>query len=225
MPRYRLEYMKKDRARFLSHRELMNTLQRAMRRASFPLTYTRGHHPRPKFSFGPPLGVGVAGLREYMDLELDEEIVAGEYLQFLNDQLPPGISAQHLVKLEPGAKGLGKLINCACYRIEPYSEYPLASVNQLLEDLAVQDSDTADGIIKWCVLEEEGYLELIMRVGQGEVALRTLLDILNKKADSALLVPSQVTRTGLFHLENGCLFDPIKKCAQPLSENNSCALE
>ncbi|WP_084711082.1 DUF2344 domain-containing protein [Syntrophaceticus schinkii] len=43
MPVYRLQYAKQDRARFLSHRELMTAMQRALRRASFPLTYTRGY--------------------------------------------------------------------------------------------------------------------------------------------------------------------------------------
>jgi radical SAM-linked protein len=88
MPRYRLEYAKNGTARFLSHRELMTSLQRALRRASFPLSYSKGYNPRPKLSFGPPLGVGVAGLREYMDLELTEGINVEDYLNCLNCLLP-----------------------------------------------------------------------------------------------------------------------------------------
>jgi radical SAM-linked protein len=93
MPRYRLEYAKNGTARFLSHRELMTSLQRALRRASFPLSYSKGYNPRPKLSFGPPLGVGVAGLREYMDLELTEGINVEDHLNCLNCQLLPGIRA------------------------------------------------------------------------------------------------------------------------------------
>ena len=218
MPWYRLEYTKKDTARFLSHRELMTTLQRAMKRASFPLTYSRGHHPRPKLSYGPPLGVGVAGLREYMDLELDREISTLEYLQFLNDQLPPGIIAQNLVKLDPGEAGLGKFINCACYRIEAGSCIPTISWEELFYKLDEEYPNLTDGLLKWCVDLAGGYLEVLMEVGQKGVSLRTLLEALNKGIGTSVLLPVMVTRTGLYQLENGLLIDPLKKYTHLLEE-------
>lgn len=216
MPRYRLEYMKKDTARYLSHRELMTTLQRALRRASFPLSYTMGHHPRPKLSFGPPLGVGVAGLREYVDLELDGEISTPEYIQLLNDHLPPGLSAQDLVKLETGEVGLGKLINCACYRIELDSAISTISWEQLFNKLGEEYPGLAEGLLKWCLDPAEGYLEVLMLVSQGGVSLRALLEALNKGIGATVLLPTQVTRTGLFHLENGLITDPLKKSTHPI---------
>ncbi|HHW27967.1 MAG TPA: DUF2344 domain-containing protein [Syntrophomonadaceae bacterium] len=216
MPRYRLEYMKKDIARYLSHRELMTTLQRAMKRATFPLTYTMGHHPRPKLSFGPPLAVGVAGLREYMDLELDREISTLEYLQLLNDHLPPGLRAQDLVKLDPGEMSLGKFINCACYRIEAGSAISAISWEQLFNKLEEEYPGLTEGLLKWCANPVEGYLEVLMQEGQGGVSLRTLLDALNQGIGTTLLLPSLVTRTALFHLAKGLLTDPLKKYTRPL---------
>lgn len=220
MSRYRLEYMKKDTARYLSHRELMTTLQRALKRASFPLTYTKGHHPRPKLSYGPPLGVGVAGLREYMDLELDRQISSREYIQFLNDQLHPGISARDLVQLDPADMGLGKFINLACYRIELDSAISSAittiSWEQLFNKLEEEYPGLKEGLLKWCADPVEGYLEVLMQVGQEGVSLRTLLDALNQGIGTTLLLPSLVTRTALFHLAKGLLTDPLKKYTRPL---------
>jgi len=222
VPRYRLKYIKKDTARYLSHRELMTTLQRAMKRASFPLTYTRGHHPRPKLSYGPPLGVGVAGLSEYMDLELDGEISTQEYLQLLNDQLPPGIIAQDLVKLDPGEMGLGKFINCACYRIELdsaiFSSISTISWEQLFIKLEEEHPSFKEGLLKWCVDPAEGYLEVLMRVGQEGVSVRTLLEALNKGIGTTVLLPTLVTRTALFHLEKGLITDPLIKNTHLLEE-------
>jgi hypothetical protein len=71
MPRYRIEYAKQDSARFLSHLELVRVFSRALRRSGLPLVFTQGFSPHPRVSYGPSLGVGVAGRREYLDVELD----------------------------------------------------------------------------------------------------------------------------------------------------------
>ncbi|MGB4503377.1 MAG: TIGR03936 family radical SAM-associated protein [Syntrophaceticus sp.] len=223
MPRYRLEYAKIDRARFLSHRELMTTLQRALRRASFPLTYTRGYNPRPKFSFGPPLGVGVAGLKEYMDLELDDDIKTFEdYLEALNCQLPPGIRAHRLALVPPGDAGLGKLINCARYLVEvPLDDYKTDS-DQLFHHIKGEEAwyyerpsdgkvfNVSAAIIKSDIDYEEGRVLLcfLMKVGQGEVPVPGLLDYIGKSGITPLQL-SQVTRTGLYRIEKRCLINPL----------------
>jgi hypothetical protein len=59
--------------RFLSHIETLNTLQRAVRRTGLPISFTEGFHPRPRLSYGPPLGVGMEGYREFFDMELVEQ--------------------------------------------------------------------------------------------------------------------------------------------------------
>ncbi|HHV34531.1 MAG TPA: DUF2344 domain-containing protein [Syntrophomonadaceae bacterium] len=223
MPKYRLEYAKQDIARFLSHRELMTTLQRALRRASFPLTYSKGYNQRPKFSFGPPLGVGAAGLREYMDLELDEDIQTIEdYLERLNRQLLSGIRAHRLVLVPPGDIGLGKLINCARYLVELSSDDYAADWDQLFNDIKSVESwyyerphdgkvfDVSAAIIESGCYHEGGrfYLEFLMKVGRGEVPVRGLLDLIIKAGTKPLLL-SRLTRTGLFRLEGNRLIDPL----------------
>lgn len=225
MPVYRLQYAKQDRARFLSHRELMTALQRALRRASFPLTYTRGYNPRPKFSFGPPLGVGVAGLREYMDLELEETITTLEDdLESLNRQLQPGIRAHRLILVPPGDVGLGKLINCARYIVKLSSHHCNADGEQLLNNIKSEESwcyerphdgkvfDVSAAIIKSGVCDEGGrlFLEFLMKVGKGEVPVSGLLDLITKSGTESLLL-SHVTRTGLYRLEGNRLLDPLGK--------------
>ncbi|UCF04766.1 MAG: DUF2344 domain-containing protein [bacterium] len=87
--RYRCVYEKRDRMRFLSHIETLNTLQRAVRRTGLPINFTEGFHPRPRLSYGPPLGVGMEGYREFFDMELVEPapVTPGLFAGLLPDGL------------------------------------------------------------------------------------------------------------------------------------------
>jgi len=88
--RYRVVFEKRGRARFLSHLEMLNVIQRALRRSGLPLSYSEGFHPHPKLSAGPSLAVGMEGFGEFFDVELLEP--AGPTPELLNRFLPPGLS-------------------------------------------------------------------------------------------------------------------------------------
>ena len=115
MPRYRIEYSKTGRARWLSHLELIRTFMRALRRSGLPLVFSQGFNPHPRLSYGPSLGVGVAGLREYLDLELAVVVSLPESLVSLRKQFPQGLELGCLMELAPTAPGIGKAVNCAWY--------------------------------------------------------------------------------------------------------------
>ncbi len=87
----RVEYSKMGKMRYLSHLELTGAILRAFRRAEFPLCYTEGFHPMPKVSFGPPLSVGIAGEREYMDIEVYPPFDIEEFHKRINEELPEGL--------------------------------------------------------------------------------------------------------------------------------------
>ncbi|MCQ2559389.1 MAG: TIGR03936 family radical SAM-associated protein [Clostridia bacterium] len=91
MSRYGLSYRKTGMARYLSHLDLLRTFERAMRRANLPLAYTQGFNPHPKISFAAPLSVGIAGLAEYLDVELLEFWEPERLLAALENQLPSGL--------------------------------------------------------------------------------------------------------------------------------------
>ncbi|MEK7741478.1 MAG: TIGR03960 family B12-binding radical SAM protein, partial [Nitrospirota bacterium] len=66
----RVEFSKAGVLKYLSHLELVTAIFRSMRRAEIPMRYSQGFHPSPKVAFGPALGVGIAGIREYFDMEI-----------------------------------------------------------------------------------------------------------------------------------------------------------
>lgn len=113
--RVRVKYAKTGKARFLSHIELMTAILRAMRRAGLPLRYSSGFHPLPKISFGPALGVGIAGLSEYFDLELLSPVDIGSVLKDLRAVLPDGIYALQMAELFGREKSLNSFISRYVY--------------------------------------------------------------------------------------------------------------
>jgi radical SAM family uncharacterized protein/radical SAM-linked protein len=93
--RMRIQFSKTGTLRYLSHRELITTVTRAIRRADIPVLYSQGFHPSPRLSFGPPLNVGVSGLREYFDMELQPGYGTMNIAGRLNNVLPEGLEIGH----------------------------------------------------------------------------------------------------------------------------------
>lgn len=116
--RLRIEFSKTGVLRLLSHLELMTALIRAMRRAHFPFRYSEGFHPAPRVSYGPALSVGIAGLREYLDIDLISpfDTVAG--MERLSRALPPGIRVVRAAAIKPNARALTDFIVRYTYEIK-----------------------------------------------------------------------------------------------------------
>ena len=103
--RYRIRFRKQGDIRWISHRDLLRTLERLFRRADLRLAMTEGFHPRPRMSFPSALAVGVAALDEMMELELAEEIDADELHQRLQQHTVAGLE---FVEVEPLAANAPK---------------------------------------------------------------------------------------------------------------------
>ncbi len=114
----RVEYSKTGKARYLSHLELMTAIVRAFRRAGFPLKYSGGFHPSPRISLGPALGVGIAGLKEYLDVEMTPPIRGESFLEALNSVLPEGIRANKMSLLDKHEMSLNSFIVRYIYEIK-----------------------------------------------------------------------------------------------------------
>ena len=91
MQTIRIFFEKRGRAKYISHLDLMRAMTRAVRRAALPLWYTEGFHPHPYLSFPLPLPLGQEGLRETMDLRLEEDMAFEEIQRRLNAALPEGM--------------------------------------------------------------------------------------------------------------------------------------
>jgi radical SAM-linked protein len=89
--RLRLTFAKGEEIKYISHLDLMRLWERALRRASVPLVYSKGFNPRPKMSIAFPLAVGVTGQREMLDVTLERPLAPRDLASALKRQLPKGI--------------------------------------------------------------------------------------------------------------------------------------
>lgn len=87
----RLRFEKTGRAVYISHLDLMHTMQRAFNRAGYHLKYSEGFNPHPQIAIALPLSVGTASLCEIMDFKLKEDPELGELPQRLTAVMPEGI--------------------------------------------------------------------------------------------------------------------------------------
>src|SRR5262249_6183799 len=78
--------------RWLSHHDLLRTFERMLRRAELPVHHSRGFHPHPRLIFALSLPLGVIGLAEIVEVELDEPVEPAEALRRINAQSPHGLT-------------------------------------------------------------------------------------------------------------------------------------
>lgn len=120
--RYLIKFTKESEIKFISHLDLMRTIQRIVRRAELPVEYSKGFNPHMSISIAQPLSVGMYSKGEYMDLVLTEELQEESIKERLNANVPSGIRFIEVVKIinVDGEKKLPQamaLIEAAEYKI------------------------------------------------------------------------------------------------------------
>ena len=101
--RYLIKFTKESNIKFISHLDLMRTLQKIVRRADLPMEYSKGFNPHMAMSIAQPLSVGVYSQGEYMDLVLSDEVDEKEMIEKLNSKSASGIKfiqAKKIVNVE-----------------------------------------------------------------------------------------------------------------------------
>lgn len=122
--RYLIKFTKEDSIKFISHLDLMRTIQKIMRRTELPLEYSKGFNPHIALSIAQPLSVGVYSEGEYMDIVLVEDVPCEEVIEKLNAFSARGIKFLHATKIpapKPNEKKVPQgmaLIDAARYSIK-----------------------------------------------------------------------------------------------------------
>lgn len=126
LPRYRVQFSKEGPARFISHLDLVRTIERAIRRARLPIAFSQGFNPHPKFNFGAPLPVGVTGMEEYLDIDLTEELSPQNLVQRLAASMPGGLSISGAWLISDSTPALMSVVDRATYQIELEMSEPVS---------------------------------------------------------------------------------------------------
>lgn len=73
--RLRLRWGKNVRFKYMSHLDNIRLIERLIRRSDIPVSYSQGFNPTMKLSFCPPLPLGFTSEAEYVDIQLDSNLM------------------------------------------------------------------------------------------------------------------------------------------------------
>jgi radical SAM family uncharacterized protein/radical SAM-linked protein len=116
---YRVRFAKRGELRWLSHLDLLRLWQRAFKRAGVEVSYSRGFHPQPLFSFGPALGIGIESECERFDFESAEVLDPEAVHARLDAALPAGIRVLEVERIPKAGKSLSAMLDLGVYRAWP----------------------------------------------------------------------------------------------------------
>lgn len=137
MDKLRLRFCKKGRAVYISHLDLMRTMQRAFMRAGYSLRYSEGFNPHPVISILLPLGVGVSSECELMDFQLAGHEDLSAFPARLTAALPEGIEA---LEAYPGGRRARELKWLRVGGVFEYDGRNAAEMRGALADFFARDS-------------------------------------------------------------------------------------
>ncbi|MDA8175336.1 MAG: TIGR03960 family B12-binding radical SAM protein [Nitrospiraceae bacterium] len=208
--RIRFQFSKTSPLADLSHREIISAISRAARRAGLPVEYSKGFHPAPKLALGPPLGVGVKGLKECFDMVFDGNVSPEGAMSLLNAQLPPGLSISRAVHIGRQDDSLQSFISVYDYEI--IGIVPEKAAEFLARDSSFAERDNGKKIdirkmVEGC--EKTGADSVLLRVTDTEEA-KPRLDELVKEIFGAELCDVDATRVGMYGRSASELKEPLK---------------
>ncbi|MBW7885256.1 MAG: DUF2344 domain-containing protein [Caldilineaceae bacterium] len=119
--RVRFVYEKGEAIKFISHHDEFRLWERALRRANLPLLYKQGFNPQPHIQFAAPLGVGIRGVQEPVDVTLAPPVPVDELIDRLRAKLPPGVKLVDAGEVPLKTPSLQNLLIGADYTILIYA--------------------------------------------------------------------------------------------------------
>jgi radical SAM-linked protein len=114
--RIRVRYAKRGRLRFLSHRDVARSVERAVRRAGIPVARSHGFSPHPRLSWIGAAPTGAASEAEYLEIGLARPVEPAELAAALDAALPDGLDV--LAAVEAEGTPLADRIDASEWRIE-----------------------------------------------------------------------------------------------------------
>jgi len=115
--RFRVTFAKEGPARFIGHNDLVQTIQRILRRAGLRPAFTEGFHPKIRLVFGPPLPLGMEGLREVFEFKAGDALLPRTFLEAANRHAPPGFRFLGLEPLGEKEPALHRRIAAVDFRL------------------------------------------------------------------------------------------------------------
>lgn len=111
-------FSKTGNVRYISHLDMMRTMQRVFRRANISIRYSQGFNPHSILSFATALSVGFESEAEWFDLGLNEEMSEDEFYKVVSKEMPPCMQLFEAHAVDDHYPALMSIASQATYRIE-----------------------------------------------------------------------------------------------------------
>jgi radical SAM-linked protein len=230
--RIRIQYAKRGRMRFSSHRDFSRAFERSLRRAGIPMAYSAGFHPHPKISYVGASPTGVGSEAEYLEIALAEHREPAAVVAAIDAVLPAGLDLVFgidVVLARPGS--LPERMEVSLWRLELRDDHAVvrAACEALLRcETAPVERATKDGrrtidarpaIVTADVSEVSGgddgpgraIIDLVVRQVTPAVRPDDVLAALHSVAGFAPSQPPRATRLAQGPLlEDGSVGDPLR---------------
>jgi len=221
--RLRIKWGRSGLSRFLSHLDNMKAMERALRRANLPISFSHGFRPKPKISYGPPLSLGFTSEAEYFDIQLD--VPVHDYmLGRLSREFPPDFSLLGTKPLLGKTQSLASQLNLAVYEV--YLPMDIEKARQKCAEILEAEElhfqrETKSGPVEVegrkaiidlaCEKSDDGKTRLTMKTGMADLGFIKPLELLEHgfEISSEVLPALEIHRKALYRLENGNLIDPF----------------
>ncbi|MDO9379038.1 MAG: TIGR03936 family radical SAM-associated protein [Nocardioidaceae bacterium] len=115
--RLRVQYTKRGRLRFISHRDFGRAFERAVRRSGVPIAFSSGYSPHPRISYAGAAPTGAASEAEYLEVALTQVCDPDDLRGRLDDSLPPDLDLVRVVPAEPGTGSLADLLEASVWEM------------------------------------------------------------------------------------------------------------
>lgn len=173
MVRYLIKYTKESEIKFLSHLDLMRTIQRVIRRAKLPIEYSKGFNPHMSISIAQPLSVGVYSTGEYLDAVFIEAVDEKEILKTLNENTVGGVKFLSVTNV---ARKEGQKNQQAMATIDA-AKY---IIKFKLQDESALDMDSLMNLSQWTILKKS-------KSGEKETDIKPLVKEIKYSIDNKML--------------------------------------
>ena len=187
MDKLRLRFEKTGRAVYISHLDLMHTMQRAFSRAGYELKYSEGFNPHPQISIALPLSVGTGSFCELMDFKLNGEADLTALPEKLTAVMPEGIRVTDCYEPQQKVAALKYLEIDGCFE---YDERSAADMCRELRDFFARESIVITKKTKRGMGESDirpAIREISFSEGEGSVRLHAVISAQEPTLNPALL--------------------------------------
>ena len=113
----RIKFSKQGATKYIGHLDLMRYFQKAMRRADIAIRYSEGFSPHQIMSFAAPLGLGLTGSGEYLDIEVTAASSSAEMEERLNAVMAEDIKILSCKRLLDDAANAMSLVAACDYTV------------------------------------------------------------------------------------------------------------